>query len=51
MADRNQTGLHRSKPSSCATLIDEQSNPWNQLQFQDVTSRHRGAKHSCRLGL
>lgn len=34
--DRNQTVLQRSEPNSRTTLIDEQSNPWNSLQFQDV---------------
>ena len=29
---------------SRATLIGEQPNPWDLLQPQDVTSRHRGAK-------
>ena len=43
-ADRNRTVSRRSEPSSRATLIGEQPNPWNLLQPQDVTSRHRGAK-------
>jgi hypothetical protein len=43
-ADRDRTVSRRSKPSSRATLIGEQPNPWDQLQPQDVTSRHRGAK-------
>ena len=34
----------RSEPSSRATLMGEQPNPWDLLQPQDVTSRHRGAK-------
>jgi len=42
--DRDQTASRRSEPSSSATLIGEQPNPWNLLQLQDVTSRHRGAK-------
>jgi len=45
--DRNQTVLQRFKPSSCTILTDEQSDPWNPLQFQDMISRHRGAKHLC----
>ncbi len=42
--DRDRTVSRRSKPSSRATLIGEQPNPWDLLQPQDVTSRHRGAK-------
>ena len=42
--DRDRTGLRRSKPSSRATLIGGQPNPWDLLQPQDVTSRHRGAE-------
>ena len=42
--DRDRTVSRRSEPSSRATLIGEQPNPWNLLQPQDVTSRHRGAK-------
>ena len=36
---------------SRATLIGEQPNPWNLLQPQDVTSRHRGAKPLRRFEL
>ncbi len=43
-ADKDRTVSRRSKPSSRATLIGEQTNPWDLLQPQDVTSRHRGAK-------
>ena len=43
-ADRDRTVSRRSEPSSRATLIGEQPNPWDLLQPQDVTSRHRGAK-------
>ena len=43
--DRDRTVSRRSEPSSRATLIGEQPNPWDLLQPQDVTSRHRGAKH------
>ena len=43
-ADRDRTVSRRSKPSSRTTLIGEQPNPWDLLQPQDVTSRHRGAK-------
>ena len=42
--DRDRTVLRRSEPSSRATLMGEQPNPWDRLQPQDVTSRHRGAK-------
>ena len=48
MTDRGQTVSRRFEPSSRTTLIDEQSNHWNQLPFQDVMSRHRGAKRSRR---
>ena len=46
-ADRDRTVSRRSKPSSRATLTGEQPDPWDRLQPQDVTSRHRGAK-PCR---
>ena len=42
--DRDRTVSRRSEPSSRATLIGERPNPWDLLQPQDVTSRHRGAK-------
>ena len=42
--DRDRTVSRRSEPSSRATLIGEQPNPWDRLQPRDVTSRHRGAK-------
>ena len=51
MADRDRTVSRRSKPSSRATLIGEQPNPWDLLQPQDVTSRHRGAKPRRRYEL
>ena len=41
--DRDRTVSRRSEPSSRATLIGEQPNPWDLLQPQDVTSRHLGA--------
>ena len=44
MMDRDRTVSRRSEPSSRAILIGEQPNPWDQLQPQDMTSRHRGAK-------
>src|SRR6186997_2221677 len=43
-ADRDRTVSRRSEPSSRAILIGEQPNPWDLLQPQDVTNRHRGAK-------
>ncbi len=49
--DRDRTVSRRSEPSSRATLIGEQPNPWNLLQPQDVTSRHRGAKPPRRCEL
>ena len=48
--DRDRTVSRRSEPSSRATLMGEQPNPWNLLQLQDVTSRHRGAKQHRRYG-
>ena len=48
--DRDRTVSRRSEPSSRTTLIGEQPNPWDQLQPQDVTSRHRGAKLPRRCG-
>ena len=49
--DKDQTVSRRSEPSSRTTLISEQLNPWDLLQPQDVTSRHRGAKLRRRSGL
>src|SRR5574344_2264103 len=48
--DRDRTVSRRSDPSSRATLIGEQPNPWDRIQPQDVTSRHRGAKPPRRCG-
>src|SRR3954464_7046937 len=50
-ADRDRTVSRRSKPSSRTALRGEQPNPWDLLQPQDATSRHRGAKPSRRYGL
>ena len=49
--DRDRTVSRRSEPSSRATLMGEQPNPWNRIQLQDVTSRHRGAnqRRLCEL--
>ena len=49
--DRDRTVSRRYEPSSRATLIGEQPNPWDLLQPQDVTSRHRGAKPPRRYEL
>jgi hypothetical protein len=49
--DRDRTVLRRSEPSSRATLMGEQPNPWNLLQLQDVTSRHRCAEPPRRCEL
>ena len=43
--DRDRTVSRRSEPSSRATLMGEQPNPWKHLHLLDVTSRDRGAKH------
>src|ERR1044072_3165513 len=47
MADRDRTVSRRSEPSSRTALMGKQPNPWDLLQPQDATSRHRGAK-PCR---
>ena len=63
--DRDRTVSRRSEPSSRATLMGEQPNPWDLLQPLDVgsshpgagegpkgvTSRHRGAKPPRRYEL
>src|SRR6202161_1389968 len=50
-ADRDRTVSRRSKPSSRTALIGEQPTPWDLLQPQDATSRHRGAKPPRRCEL
>src|SRR3569833_1390211 len=50
-ADRDRTVSRRSKPSSRAALMGEQPSPWDLLQPQAATSRHRGAKPCRRYGL
>src|SRR6202022_4511306 len=50
-ADRDRTVLRRSEPSSRTALMGEQPNPWDLLQPQDATSRHRGAKPGRRCEL
>jgi hypothetical protein len=42
--DRDRPELLRSEPSSRAALMGEQPNPWDLIQPQDATSRHRGAE-------
>jgi hypothetical protein len=49
--DRDRPVSRRSEPSSRAVLIGEQPNPWDLLQPQDTTSRHRGAKPPRRYEL
>ncbi len=51
VADRDRTVSRRSEPSSRAALMGEQPNPWDRLQPQDATSRHRGAKPRRRCEL
>ena len=51
MIDRDRTVSRRSEPSSRTSLMGEQPNPWDLLQPQDETSRHRGAKHPRRCEL
>ena len=51
ITDRDRTVLRRSEPSLRATLMSEQLNPWDLLQPQDVTNRHRGAKPPRRYEL
>ena len=50
-ADRDRTVSRRSEPSSRAAFMGEQPNPWDRLQPQDATSRHRGAKPRRRCEL
>src|SRR5450432_4713389 len=49
--DRDRTVSRRSEPSSRTALIGEQPNPWDLIQPQDATSRHRGAKPRRRCEL
>src|SRR5207247_950204 len=48
MADRDRTVSRRSKPSSRTALTGEQPDPWNLLQLQDATGRHRALVHRYR---
>lgn len=45
IVDRNRPSSRRSELKSCTILMDEQSNPWEQLHPQDITIQHRGRKH------
>src|SRR5581483_4169578 len=49
-ADRDRTVSRRSEPRSRTALMGEQPNPWDLLQPQDATIRHRGAKPPRRCG-
>src|ERR1044072_9379914 len=48
--DRDRTVSRRSKTSSRTALRGEHPTPWDRLQPQDATSRHRGAKPCRRYG-
>src|SRR5213078_3788889 len=48
MVDRDRTVSRRSEPSSRTALMGEQPNPWDLLQPQDATSRHRAYFRRCR---
>ena len=50
-ADRDRPVSRRSEPSSRTALMGEQPNPWDLLQPQDATSRHRGAERRRRCEL
>jgi hypothetical protein len=50
-ADRDRTVSRRSEPRSRTALMGEQPNPWDLLQPQDATIRHRGAKPPRRCGI
>ena len=50
-ADRDRTVSRRSEPRSRTALMGEQPNPWDLLQPQDATIRHRGAKPPRRYEL
>src|ERR1700747_1079566 len=44
-ADRDRTVSRRSEPRSRTALMGEQPNPWDLLQPQDATIRHRAFFH------
>jgi hypothetical protein len=47
-ADRDRTVSRRSEPRSRTALMGEQPNPWDLLQPQDATIRHRASIHRSR---
>src|SRR5271166_3037161 len=47
-ADRDRTVSRRSEPRSRTALMGEQPNPWDLLQPQDATIRHRACIHRFR---
>jgi len=49
--DRDRPVSRRSEPSSRIALMGEQPNPWDLVQPQDATSRHRGAERGRRCEL
>ncbi len=51
VADRDRTVSRRSEPNPRTPLTGEQPDPWDLLQPQDGTSRHRGAKRRRRWEL
>src|SRR5699024_5989474 len=48
--DRARPVSPRPEPSSRDAVIVKQPNPWDRIQPQDATSRHRGAKPPRRCG-
>jgi len=48
--DRDQPVSRRFEPSSRNALMAEQANPWDLIQPQDASSRHRGAERGRRCG-
>jgi len=51
VVDINRTVSRRSELKSRTVLMDEQSNPWEQLHPQDSAIQHRGRKPPHRCGL
>ena len=49
--DRDRTVSRRSEPSSRATLMGEQPNPWDLLQPQEITKKQRGTKQQRKYEL
>src|SRR5258708_38655128 len=49
--DKDRTVSRRSEPSSRGALTGEQPDPWDLLQPDDATSRHRAAKPDRRYDL